>query len=115
MMMAKIRSDGEETHPTGKTLWAYGYEMVPPHREDLMTTVRGLLDRQNSEAKREARTWSARLVTEPQVTHVLIVSASPEGDQEINRKLEAELKALGVGFVVTVPMLVAAEDQLEDL
>ena len=114
-MMEKGRINGEETPSTGRTLWAYGYEMVPPHRENLMTTVRGLLDRENGEAKREGRTWSARLVTEPQVTHVLIVSASPEGDREISRKLETELRALGVGFVVTVPMVVGADDEPEDL
>jgi hypothetical protein len=105
-MMEKSRIGGEETPSPGRTLWAYGYEMVPPHREDLMTEVRGLLDRENGEAKREARTWTGRLVTEQQATHVLIVSTSPELDFEINRKLEAELKALGIEFRVTAPMLV---------
>jgi hypothetical protein len=38
---------------------------------------------------------------------VLIVSTSPELDREINRKLEAELKALGGEFVLTVPMPVS--------
>ena len=105
-MKDKRRIAGGAAPSTGRTLWAYGYEMVPPHREDLMSTIRGLLDRENSEAKREARTWTARLVTEQQATHVLIVSTSPKLDLEINRKLETELKALGVQFMVTVPMLV---------
>jgi len=103
-MMEKRRSDGEETPSTGRTLWAYGYEMIPPHREELMTAIRGLLDRESSDAKGEARTWTARLITEEQATHVLVVSTSPDMDLEINRKLEAELKALGIEFRVTVPM-----------
>jgi hypothetical protein len=81
--------------------------MVPPHHEQRLTAIRGLLDRENLEAKKNARTWSARLVTERQATHVLIVSTSPELDREINRKLEAELKALGGEFVLTVPMPVS--------
>jgi len=103
-MIEKSRIDGKETPSTGRALWAYGYEMIPPHREDLMTAIRGLLDQENGEAKREARAWTGRLVTEQQATHVLIVSTSPQLDLEINRKLEAELKALGIEFRVTVPM-----------
>lgn len=103
-MTKKERIAGAEKPAAGKTLWVYGYEMVPPHHERRMTAIRGLLDRENLEAKRNDRTWSARLVTEQQATHVLIVSSSPELDLEINRNLEAELKALGGEFVLTVPM-----------
>ena len=109
--MEKTRVAGVETPSAARTLWAYGYEMIPPHREDRMTAIRGLLDLENDAARREARTWTARLVTEQQVTHVLIVSASPELDLAINRKLEAKLRALGVEFLVTVPMSV--RDQAE--
>jgi hypothetical protein len=102
--MKKKPVTAEEKSSVGRTLWAYGYEMIPPHREDRMTEIRGLLDRENDEAAQEGRTWTARLVTEERVTHVLIVSASPQLDLEINRKLEAELKNLGLRFVPTVPM-----------
>ena len=103
--MTKKRRVARAGKPSaGRTLWVYGYEMIPPHHEQRLSEIRGLLDRENLEAKRNARTWSARLVTEQQATHVLIVSSSPELDLEINRKLEAELKALGGEFVLTVPM-----------
>jgi hypothetical protein len=83
--------------------------MIPPQLEQQRTAVRKLLDLENNEAKRTARAWTARLVTRLQATHVMIVSTSPELDLEINRKLEAELRALGGEFVVTVPMPIKAE------
>ncbi|MEX1259186.1 MAG: hypothetical protein WEG36_16440 [Gemmatimonadota bacterium] len=103
-MIDKNRVPEEGTPSDGRTLWAYGYEMIPPHREDRMKAIRGLLNRENTEAKRTARNWTGRLVTEEQVTHLLIVSAGPDFDLEINRKVEAQLNALGVKFLVTVPM-----------
>ncbi|HUP52659.1 MAG TPA: hypothetical protein VM198_09285 [Longimicrobiales bacterium] len=95
-----------EKPTVGSSLWVYGYEMIPPHREQGMTVIRGLINRKNGEAKREDRTWTARLVTEQQVTHVMIVSDSPELDLEANRAVEAELRTLGVDFLATIPMLV---------
>lgn len=95
---------GDKTPSEERTLWVYGYEMIPPHDEQQMTVIRDLLDLENNEAKRSARTWTARLVTRQQATHVLIVSTSPELDLEINRKVEAELRALGGEYLVTVPM-----------
>lgn len=113
-MKAKKPAPGEGSPAAGRTLWLYGYEMILPHHAQTMTAIRGLLDRENDEAKREDRTWTARLVTEPQATHVLIVSTSPEQDREINRKLEAELKALGVEYVLTLPMPVRDEHDSTD-
>jgi hypothetical protein len=108
-MAEDIRGVGEGMPPAERTLWVYGYEMVPPQPEQHMAAVRKLLDRENNEAKRTARAWTARLVTRQQATHVMIVSTSPELDLEVNRKLEAELRALGGDFVVTVPMPIRAE------
>ena len=108
-MTEDIRDAGKGTPSAEKTLWVYGYEMIPPQHEQQMTAIRELLDLENNEAKRTARTWTARLVTRPQATHVMIVSTSPELDLEINRKLEAELRALGGEFVVTVPMPIRAD------
>jgi hypothetical protein len=110
-MTDKSRHAGEGTPSGERTLWAYGYEMIPPRREQQMAAIRNLLDRENAEAKRTARVWTARLVTQMQATHVLIVSTSPELDLEINRKLEAELNALGGEFVVTVPMPIRTEHE----
>ena len=95
-----------------RTLWAYCYEMVAPHAGDRMSAIRELVDRQNSEAARVGRTWTARLV-ERRVMHVLIVSTSPELDVDINRKLEAELTELGVRYLMTVPMRVTEEPDVE--
>lgn len=101
------RSEAPLPPPTARpALWAYAYQMDPPQTAAGMAPIRALLDEENGEAGRGARKWSARLVVEPQVTHVLIVSDSPALSHEANRKLEAELKASRIGFSVTVPMLV---------
>ena len=96
-----------------RTLWAYGYEMVAPHPDDHIAKIRDVLERQNMEAAREGRTWSARLVAR-RVMHVLIVSKGPELDLDINRKLEAELTELGVRYLMTVPMRVDDEPDAGD-
>ena len=112
-MTDERRVGGEGEGSSGRTLWAYGYEMIPPHRQQGMAALRGLLAREHGDAEREARTWTARLITEQRVTHVLIVSDSPELDREINQKLETELQALGVDYFVTVPIPVAGEVEPE--
>jgi len=109
-MTKKIRLADEKEQPSpGQALWVSAYEMVPPHAEHRMTAIRDLIDRENDDAQRAGRTWTARLVLEIQVTHVLIVSATPEMDLAVNHKLAAELRELGVEFVLTVPMSVGDE------
>lgn len=110
-MMEKGPATGDGTSSAGRTLWVYGYEMIPPRQVHGTTAIRGLLDRENAEAKREDRTWTARLITEHRATHVLIVSTSPEQNREVNRKLETELKALGVEFLLTLPVPVGDEPE----
>lgn len=103
--MKEMKRDGAgRTHSPEEALWVYGYEMISPPLEDRMTAIQDLLSRENDQAQRDERSWTARLVTEERVTHVLIVSDSPEVDLPCNRKLETELRALGVNFHVTVPM-----------
>jgi len=111
--MEKRRSGEDGGGPPGRTLWAFGYEIIPPHRDQELAALRRLLAREHGHAAREARTWTARLVTEQRATHVLIVSDSPELDLEINRKLETELRALGVDFLVTVPIPIGGEGEPE--
>lgn len=103
-MMEKRSTPGGVTPSAGRTLWLYGYEMIQPQHAHALTAIRDLLDRVNEEARREARTWTARLVTEHQAPRVLIVSTSPAQDREINRRLEAELKAMRIEFLPTLPM-----------
>lgn len=109
--MKKTSDEAGPTGPAPAALWAYAYRMEPPQTEARMALIRALVDEENGEAKRGARKWTARLVVEPQVTHVLIVSDTPELLQEGNRKLEAELEASGVRFSLTVPMRVGGPDR----
>jgi hypothetical protein len=110
----KMKDNGPATGDgtsSARTLWVYGYEMIPPHQVQEMRSIRELLGRENAEAKRQHRSWTARLITEHQATHVLIVSSTPEQDREVNRKLETELKALGVDFLRTLPVPVSDDPE----
>jgi hypothetical protein len=100
----RVAANGQS--PAARTLWAYGYELVPSHPQDRIAEIRDLIERQNQDAAKEGRTWNARLVTR-RVTHVMIVSTSPDVDLDHNRRLEAELTGLGVQFLTTVPMRVS--------
>ena len=90
-----------------RTLWTYGYQIEPPEVEERLRSVQMLLDDEDAQAGCGARTWVGRVVTEARVTHILVVSDSPDRGREVNRRLEAELKKLRVGFSITAPMLVA--------
>ncbi len=99
-----------EPPPGGsKPSWAYAYQIVPPQPEDRLRAIKTLLDRERKQARLGERTWEGRLVLEQQATHILVVSDSPAQDLEVNRRLEAELTGLEVGFARTVPMSVEGE------
>jgi hypothetical protein len=104
--MREERMAGEKGDGSAKTIWAYAYEIVPPQAEDRLRTVKTLLDDENSGARLGGGTWTGRVVREQQITHILVVSDSPEQDREVNRKLEAELTELKAGFRLTAPMAV---------
>jgi len=93
--------------PVPRTVWAYGYQIVPPQPEHRLHAIRTLLEQEHTTAQRGARTWEGRFVLEQQVTHILVVSDSPELDVEANRRLEAELRSLNAGFAMTVPLAVS--------
>jgi hypothetical protein len=44
------------------------------------------------------------VVPEERITHILVVSDSPEQDHEANRRLESELKGLKAKFSISAPM-----------
>ena len=91
-----------------KDLWAYAYKIVPPQLSSQLGTIRTLLKDEAAAAQGGARTWSGRLVQEPDATHILIVSDDIRGrDHPINRQLEAELEQLDAGYTVTEPLAVA--------
>ena len=86
------------------SLWVYAYQMEPPRAAERMRRIGELLDEENQAARESSRHWNARMVVEAQVTHVLIVSDNPDGDGEVNRRLEARLKALDLEYSLTLPL-----------
>ena len=92
--------------PPAKTIWAYAYQILPPQGAERLRAINSLLDHAHTEARRAARTWTGRVVVEEQVTHILIVSDSPEQNHEVNQRLEAKLQELNAGFSITVPVAV---------
>jgi len=85
--------------PPPKTIWAYAYQILPPQGAKRLHAIKTLLDHAHTEAQR----------VEEQITHILIVSDSPEQNHEVNRQLEAKLQELKAGFAITVPVAVADE------
>jgi hypothetical protein len=94
-----------------KKMWAYGYLITPPQPEGQLAEIQKLLDEEHSEAKRRAHTWEGRFVHEEAVTHILVVSDSPDQHQAVNQKLEAALGAIEAGYSLTAPLAVATEDE----
>jgi hypothetical protein len=89
-----------------RPIWAYAYEMLPPQSEDRMRSIQILLDDAHADALERARTWSGGFVRDQRITHILIVSDSPEVDEGINERLEAGLRSLDAPFARTAPMIV---------
>lgn len=90
--------------PSVKPIWAYAYQLSPPQLADRLCTIQPLLDEEHVDARRKGRTWSGRVVPEERITHILVVSDSPEQDHASNRKLESELKELKAKFSISAPM-----------
>ena len=93
-----------------RTLWAYAYEIVPPKTSDHMKVIEAFLEEEFAQAKQAARTWRGHLVCEQQVTHILVVSDTPDQGGEANRRLERLLETLEAGFSRTVPMPLSDDD-----
>jgi hypothetical protein len=91
------------------TIWAYGYRIDPPQAEARLSAIRALLDEAKSDARSGARIFEGRFLREQQVTHILVVSDSPDQNRAVNQKLEAALKELSAEFSITAPMAVASE------
>jgi len=96
--------------PQRKGLWAYAYHITLPVRDEHISLIQGLLDQGHAEASSSARTWAGRVEVEQPVTRILVVSDSAAQDQEVNRRLEGELKALHAVFEITAPVAVVDED-----
>jgi hypothetical protein len=96
----------KEPNPGPGIVWAYAYEFMQPQAENRMRGVRSLLQREEAEARKDARSWGSRFVTGNQVTQILIVSDSPRQDLEVNRRLEAELGKLKADFFITAALAI---------
>lgn len=96
----------EKRTPPAKTIWAYAYQILPPQPAARLHAIKALLDHAHTEAQRGERTWTGRVVVEEQLTHILIVSDSPEQNHDVNRRLEAKLQELNAGFSLTAPVAV---------
>jgi hypothetical protein len=98
---------------TPRRAWTYAYQIVPPQPEHRLRAIKDLLHGEHTHARLEARTWEGRLVSEEQVTHIMVVSDTPDQALDINRRVETELRNLEAGFALTVPM--AVEDEATPL
>ncbi len=98
-----VMTDDRGSRP--RTLWTYAYQIEPPQVGERLRSVRTLLDDVHAHARRGARTWVGRLVTEERVTHILVVSDSADRGRGV--RLEAELKKLRVSFSITAAMQIA--------
>lgn len=85
-------------------LWVYAYEFGRPPAEEQLSAIRTLLEKEHSAAGRAARTWTGRLVCERRLTHILVVSDSPDQGREVNRRIESRLTLLQAAFSLTVPL-----------
>lgn len=102
-------SQDHQGAPPGN-LWAYAYQIEPPQPEHRLRTIRRLIEQEHLDAKARARTWEGRFVEDQQVTHILVVTDSPEQDSATNRRLEAALRELHAGFAITAPLAVAGPE-----
>lgn len=84
--------------------WVYAYQIEPPQPDAQFNKIKLLLRRAHFTAGRAARMWAGRVVLQTQVSHILIVSDSPSRQRAVNRALEAQLKLLGVNFLVSEPV-----------
>lgn len=87
-----------------RATWAYGYEISPPMTQARLRAIEQLLEQEHSRATVQTRTWQGTFVVEEQVTHILVVSDSPDQKLEINRMLESELGKLDAAFSLTPSM-----------
>jgi hypothetical protein len=93
----------------GKT-WAYGYAITPPVGMERLQILERLMGEEQSNARLKSRMWEGRFVTEEQVTHILVLSDTPDQDLVANRRLAVELERMEAGFAVTTPMQVKEEE-----
>jgi len=88
-------------------LYAFAYQIAPPLDEAVVSAIDSLLHDWSVHARSVKRSWAGRVVLEPDVTRVLVVTDAADPDDAINLQLEAELLRRGANFSITAPMAVA--------
>lgn len=102
--------DGRKDY-TPRSTWAYGYQVAPPMTPHRLSMITGVLEDEHLNANLDERTWQGRFVVEEHVTHILVVSDSPDQELNVNRRLEAELRRLEATFSVTPPVRIEDSDE----
>jgi hypothetical protein len=92
-----------------RPLWAYAYRLLPPQTADRLKGIKALLEREHAEATRHESTWEGRLVVDERISHILVLTDSPELDLAANHRIESRLRALEADFALTVPMPILDE------
>lgn len=86
-----------------RAIWAYTYRLTPPQSAERLRKVKAMLAKEHREAVARDGMWEGRMVVDERVANILVLSDSPDLDREVNRRLEAELRAIDSGFAVTLP------------
>jgi hypothetical protein len=89
-----------------RIIWAYTYRLTPPQSAARLRKVKALLVQEHREAVLREGTWEGRMVVDERVAHILVLSDSPDLGRDVNKRLEAEFRAIDSGFAVTVPFAV---------
>lgn len=92
--------------PPRPVIWAYTYKLSPPLSVAKLHEVQLLLEKEKVAAKARSGTWEARFVTDERISHILVLSDSPDLELEANRNLEQALRTLDAYYNLTVPMIV---------
>jgi hypothetical protein len=101
-MVNQDRDNGQTPDDsTNRPLWAYGYALAPPVARDRLAVMQTILDAGRAEARTRSEVWEGRFINGDYITHILVVSGSPDQKREINRRLEAELNRLAAVFSVS--------------
>jgi hypothetical protein len=87
-------------------IWAYTYKLSPPLSVEKFREVKLVLEKERDAAKARSGTWEARLVADERISHILVLSDSPDLETDANRNLEQALKSLNAYYNLTVPMVV---------
>lgn len=86
-----------------RVIWAYTYRLTPPQSAERLRKVKAMLAKAHRDAVARDGTWEGRMVVDERVANILVLSDSPDLDRDVNRRLEAELRAIDSGFAVTLP------------